>query len=301
MTADARGTADAGGTGARPVRLAQLVVEVPDPAATADFLARGLLLGTEDDGDGGVAVLTTGGYGLPSPQRVLTLRLGPTAQLREVVLEAPSDLDAVRARLQAVGAVVREVEADAVAGSGLATSTGGVDISLRTASPASAMQLPPSGLRPRRLGHVNLISPDPPAVVALLVDGLGLRLSEQVGDLIFFLRIGSEHHNIGVRGGATGGAHHIALEVHGWDSYRGLCDRLAGLGWPVEYGPGRHGPGNNFFVYVRDPSSGLRVELFSDMAHVEDESSYVPRRWELHDRPRTVNQWGPGPPQSFLE
>jgi len=294
----------------RPVRLAQLVLAVPDPAATADFLERGLHLvceAVEGGTDGGaagrsVAVLTTGGYGLPTPQRVLTLVPGPAARLREVVLEQPAaGGEGVAARLRGAGAPVRAKEADGVAGAGIATEVTGVEVSVRATLPVGACTLPADALRPRRLGHVNLVSPDPQAAVAVFADGLGLRLSEQVGDTIFFLRIGSEHHNVGVRAGAAGGAHHVALEVHGWDSYRGLCDGLASLGWPVEFGPGRHGPGNNLFVYVRDPSSGLRFELFSDMAHVEDEATYVPHRWEAHDRPRTVNRWGPGPPQSFLE
>jgi catechol 2,3-dioxygenase-like lactoylglutathione lyase family enzyme len=288
-------------TDPRPVRLSQLVVEVPDPAATADFLERGLELLPVPSGSGSIAVLTTGGYGLPTPQRILTLVPGPAARLREVVLELPDDADALRRQARAAGAEVEDVEGDEIAGPGFATTSGGVRISVRITAPLEHAPLAPSALRPRRLGHVNLVSADPSAVVSLMAEGFGLRLSEQVGDQIFFLRIGSEHHNIGVRAGTTAGAHHIALEVHGWDSYRGLCDRLAGLGWLVEFGPGRHGPGNNFFVYVRDPSSGLRFELFSDMAHIEDEATYVPHRWELHERSTTVNRWGPGPPQSFLE
>lgn len=286
---------------ARPVRLSQLVVAVPDPAATADFLERGLLLGTRHQDDGSVAVLTVGGYGLPTPQRILTLTPGRSSELREVVLERPADAGALDERLRASGSPVSQVAADAIAGAGLLTSAGGVPISVRDTLPVPRPALPPSGLRPRRLGHVNLVSADPQALVTLMTNGLGLRLSEQVGEAIFFLRIGTEHHNIGVRTGQSPGAHHVALEVHGWDSYRGLCDQLAGSGWPVEFGPGRHGPGNNFFVYVRDPSSGLRFELFSDMAHIEDEAAYRPRRWELHERSTTVNVWGPGPPQSFLE
>jgi len=286
---------------ARPTRLSQLVVEVPDPAATADFLERGLELVPVPSGGDSIAVLTTGGYGLPTPQRILTLVPGAAAALREVVLELPTDADALRQQVRASGAEVEDVGGDEIAGPGFATSAGGIRISVRATAPPLRAPLDPSALRPRRLGHVNLVSADPSAVVSLMTDGLGLRLSEQVGDQIFFLRIGSEHHNIGVRTGTTAGAHHIALEVHGWDSYRGLCDRLAGLGWLVEFGPGRHGPGNNFFVYVRDPSSGLRFELFSDMAHIEDEAIYVPHRWELHERSTTVNRWGPGPPQSFLE
>ena len=285
----------------RPVRLGRLVVEVPDPTATARFLADGLALGTVARDDA-VEILTDGPYGGDGPARLLSLLPGPGVRLVEVVLEARAgtDFDAVAQRLVAAGARAQRVDAGPSGGAGVAAEVGGVCLSLRDPEPATAAPLEPSSVRPRRLGHVNVLTPDPAGVVRVLIEGLGLRLSEQIGEAFFFLRVGSEHHNVGVRSGPTGGAHHVALEVHGWDSYRVLCDRLAGLGWTVEYGPGRHGPGHNLFVYVRDPASGLRVELFSDMAHIDDEDGYAPRRWELHERRRTVNLWGPAPPESFL-
>jgi catechol 2,3-dioxygenase-like lactoylglutathione lyase family enzyme len=289
------------GSASRPVRLAQLVVEVPDVAATSEFLSRGLEFGVLDGPDGSAAVLTTGGYGLPTPQRFVTLVPGDTGRLREVVLEAPPDVQPLVDALTAASVEVSKTDPDAIAGAGLRFEVGGVSVAVRETLPPPQAELPVSSLRPRRLGHINLVSPEPAEVVRVFTGALGLRLSEQVGDAIFFMRIGSEHHNIGVRTGGAGGVHHIAVEVHGWDSYRGLCDRLSGLGYLVEFGPGRHGPGNNFFVYVRDPSSGVRFELFSDMAHIEDEDTYVPKRWEASDRSKTVNKWGPGPPQSFLE
>ena len=86
----------------------------------------------------------------------------------------------------------------------------------------------------------------------------------------------------------------------GWDVYREVCDHLASTGHVIEYGPGRHGQGNNIFVYVRDPSSGLRFELFTDMEHIHDETHYEAPHWELSDRPRTMNRWGPAPADSFL-
>lgn len=298
--------------GDRPVRLAHLELTVPDPAATGGFLADGLGLGVERVGDV-VEVFTDGPYGSPAPVRALVLRPGADGvRLREVVFEAAAgaDLGATADRLRAAGADVATAEVDAVRFAAGGTSFALVRPAAMAHRPASIAHrpaatihrpaLPPSPLRPRRLGHVNVTTPEPAPVVRALTDGLGLRLSEQIGEEFFFLRIGTEHHNIGVRGGPAGHAHHVALEVAGWDSYRLVCDHLAATGHQVEYGPGRHGPGHNLFVYVRDPSSGLRVELFSDMAHIEDDAGHRPHRWELADRPRTVNRWGPGPPQSFL-
>jgi catechol 2,3-dioxygenase-like lactoylglutathione lyase family enzyme len=287
----------------RPSRLRQLVLEVPDPAATGRFLQSGLELVVAPSEDGaGVRVFTDPPYAGGAPSEILVLRPGPAVRLVEVVFEGSTGLDlgVVRERLRGVGRAPEDVPATADAGRGVAVDVGGVQVTLREMTGHDAPALPPSSIRPRRLGHVNILTPDPAAVVEAMVEGFGLRLSEQIGEAFYFLRIGSEHHNIGVRAGAVGGAHHVALEVHGWDSYRVLCDRLAGLGWTVEYGPGRHSPGHNLFVYVRDPSSGLRFELFSDMVHIEDEASYEPPMWRLDERHKTVNVWGPGPPESFL-
>jgi catechol 2,3-dioxygenase-like lactoylglutathione lyase family enzyme len=144
--------------------------------------------------------------------------------------------------------------------------------------------------------------PDPKRSFAFYSETLGLALSERIGDGMFFLRAGTEHHNLGIRGGAEHvDAHHVAFEIPGWESYRAICDHLAERGHVVEYGPGRHGPGNNLFIYFREPVSGLRLEFFSDMAHIQDDDEYVPPVWRPEDRPRTVNKWGPAPPESFLE
>jgi catechol 2,3-dioxygenase-like lactoylglutathione lyase family enzyme len=156
-------------------------------------------------------------------------------------------------------------------------------------------------LRPRRLGHVNLKAPDPPAAAAFYAEVLGLRLSEQIGEHLFFLRLATEHHNVGLRGGDRADLHHLGFEIQGWHVLQPILDRMAELGHTVEYGPGRHRPGNNLFTYLRDPSSGLRLELFADMAHIPDAAGHVPPRWEAGDRmTKTINRWGPTPPESFL-
>jgi catechol 2,3-dioxygenase-like lactoylglutathione lyase family enzyme len=130
---------------------------------------------------------------------------------------------------------------------------------------------------------------------------LGLRLSEQIADHLFFLRLATEHHNVGLRGGDCADLHHLGFEIEGWHVLQPILDRMAELGHTVEYGPGRHRPGNNIFTYLRDPSSGLRLELFADMAHIPDAASHVPPRWEAGDRmTKTINRWGPTPPESFL-
>ena len=260
-------------------RLAGVVLGVPEPAATAGFLRDALSFAVAE-ADGVWTASCEGDYGARG-QAAIELRAAEALELVEVVfevddshdLDSPALADPAGNRLAFVRASERESE-------------------------------PPSydPLRPRRLGHVNLKAPDPPATAAFYADVLGLRLSEQIGENLYFLRLATEHHNVALRPGARGELHHLGFEVAGWQVYQPILDRLADLGLRVEYGPGRHGPGRNLFAYVCDPSSGLRIELFADMAQIPDETSYEPIRWEAGDRlTKTINRWGPPPPQSFLE
>jgi catechol 2,3-dioxygenase-like lactoylglutathione lyase family enzyme len=292
-------------TSTRPVRLGSVTMAVPDPAATAAFLHDGLGFHVTPREDGGMDATTTGEYAQPAPARYLTLRPGSTTELVEVTFDVTAEYPYAELERRAGerGLRVDHISADADGGAGLAvTDPSGLRLVCRPAGPAATAPLPASPLRPRRLGHINVKVPDAPSTAAHVAGLLDLKLSEQIGAGLFFFRVGSEHHNFGVRGGADRpDAHHLAFEVAGWDSYRLICDHLASLGYKVEYGPGRHGPGHNLFVYLRDPSSGLRLELYSDMAHIHDEDSYTPPRWEMSDRGNTVNRWGPAPPESFLE
>lgn len=298
----------------RVTRLAAVAVCVPDPGATAAFLSDGLGFAVARRSGGSWHATCPGEYALPAPASMLDLHASEAAAPGAALVGLRFDVDdeavlgMLRQRLAERGVVSGGDGSGfdtrlAGAGPGIGfRDPNGVAVWCGTAGPPFEGELPPAPARPRRLGHVNLTVADPAASARFFSEALGLRLSEQIGEAFYFLRVGPEHHNLGIRtGGAQPGAHHLGFEVHGWESYRVVCDHLAALGHKVEYGPGRHGPGRNLFVYVRDPSSGLRIELYSDMAHIHDEARYVPPRWQLSDRSNTVNRWGPGPPESFLE
>lgn len=285
----------ASGRAAPPARLAGVTVGVPSPPDSARFFERALDFAV-DPGDGAWRLVCDGDYGA-GPVRPLTLV--PGDGLVEVRFETRPGFDraALAARLGERGTAVRELD-----GGGLAfADPAGIPLACAPAEDV-APEPPPSSLRPRRLGHLNLKAPRPAEAAAFYMEALGMRLSEQIGDDLWFLRLGSEHHNVGLRPGGAGELHHLGFEVAGWESYGPILDRLAALGHRVEYGPGRHGPGRNLFAYLRDPHSGLRVELFADMAHIDDAEGYEPIRWEAGDRmTKTINRWGPTPPESFLE
>lgn len=276
----------------RPVSgLGGVTVAVPSPADTATFLAEALHFHRTTDGH--AERLTCGPDGQRPPSALLTLVPGSSLSVREVTLQA--------ATAEALTELAQRAGATADDGAVTLHDPDGIPVVARLDADELPEPLPASPIRPRRLGHVNLTVTHAPAAARFWLDTVGLALSEQVGELLYFFRAGTLHHNLGIRGGARQpGVHHIALEVDGWPSYRDICDRLAGLGYTVEYGPGRHSPGNNLFVYLRDPHSGLRLELFCEMTHITDEDAFQPPVWDAADRPRTVNRWGPAPPESFL-
>jgi 2,3-dihydroxy-p-cumate/2,3-dihydroxybenzoate 3,4-dioxygenase len=270
---------------------------VPDVAATAWWFREGLGFALEERGDE-TLVICEGDYG-PDGQVAVRLVERPQLELVRLTFDASEgyDFDALRERVEAAGATAAENAAGGLdfhdpSGIPLAVVPAGTD----------AVPTPPRNtLRPRRLGHVNLKATAPPVAAAYYQDVLGFRLSEQIGDGLFFLRIVTEHHNLGLRPGERGEVHHLGFEVTGWHVYEPILDHLSALDLRVEYGPGRHTPGNNLFTYLCDPSSGLRVELFADMGHIAEGSGHEPKRWEAGDRmTKTLNRWGPTPPESFL-
>jgi catechol 2,3-dioxygenase len=70
--------------------------------------------------------------------------------------------------------------------------------------------------------------------------------------------------------------------------------RLRDAGHPIQWGPGRHGPGNNLFNYFIDPF-GVVIEYTAEVEQVDE--SYKPRGPEEWKWPAgRVDQWGISPP-----
>ncbi|MFZ0043356.1 MAG: VOC family protein [Solirubrobacteraceae bacterium] len=281
-------------------RLAGVQVGVPEPPATAAFLRDGLQFSVQARDDE-FDVLCAGDYGDPEPQQAITLVRRPSLELIELRFTTTPvcDLEALAHAASAHGATEVTVDAGRLA----YRDPGATRVACGRFAVAPG-PLPVSSLRPRRLGHANLKVRDPAAVTRFWVRAMGMCLSEQIGDDLAFLRLEAEHHNLGLRVADAPMLHHLGFEVPGWDAYRPILDQLAEAGYRAEFGPGRHGVGRNLFTYVVDPSSGLRLELFADMARVrhQEDPETPPIRWRAEDRmTRTLNVWGSAPPPaSFL-
>jgi hypothetical protein len=81
---------------------------------------------------------------------------------------------------------------------------------------------------------------------------------------------------------------HCAWEVESFAYLGVVADHLAANGYKIEWGPGRHGPGNNLYIYHRDPIGSVHEHL-ADLEHIHDDS-FLGRAWEAG--PMTLNLWG---------
>jgi catechol 2,3-dioxygenase-like lactoylglutathione lyase family enzyme len=149
------------------------------------------------------------------------------------------------------------------------------------------------GRRPVRIHHVTLASSAIAEQVAFYEQVLGFRVSDRMGEAFVWLRCNQEHHTVAVVEADQAELDHYAYEIDSWASLKTWCDELAARDVPLQWGPGRHGPGNNVFVMF-DDLDGNHVELSCEMERYwDDGAQYAPRHWA--PEAKTVNLWGPVP------
>ena len=130
------------------------------------------------------------------------------------------------------------------------------------------------GLGVRRIDHVNLHTAmsEVPLAEQWMNDNLGFKRREAVqlpGGPIFgsWSSVTSQVHDVAIVANIhqrVGAFHHVALNLENYSDVLTAADRLRDLGIQIDLGPGKHGAGGQaMFLYVRDPGSGHRVELYA--------------------------------------
>jgi catechol 2,3-dioxygenase len=134
---------------------------------------------------------------------------------------------------------------------------------------------------------------------------IGFSISEYVqdGDEKFaaWTRAKTSTHDVALVKHREASLHHIAYIVDGVAGVVRTADLLADAGYrdSVEYGPGRHGVTNAFFLYIRDPD-GHRIEIYS--GDYKRDTDLAPIGWtkEEYDQKGRL-WWGPTVPERFFE
>jgi len=139
--------------------------------------------------------------------------------------------------------------------------------------------------------HLTFASRDVQGFIDFYVGKLGFYLTDRVlhddGTLATaFTTSNFEHHTIACFKQDRVGVDHHSYEAGEWDYIRDWCDHLAARDIQLMWGPGRHGPGNNLFIFIKDPDDNW-IEISAELEVIYDRPV---KDWPQH--PRTLNQWG---------
>jgi catechol 2,3-dioxygenase len=278
------------------LRLAHVALVSEDPQALAAGYEADIGLVALPPAEHGVVRLATNEY-----HHCLELHPGDAPALHHIAFE-------VRDVRSAVAALEGRVTTRPVASSGYADAAAfddpdGNEIRLVSgAERTGTVAANDRTFRPKKIGHVGVRTGDPKAQAAFFTDVIGFRLSDWIGEQVVFLRCNPDHHVlVFVAEPADGGSvtHHVAYEVGSFEDFARQADLLAANGVRVDWGPGRHAPSRNYFMYF-DDRDGNRIEWVNSIKQIPDDGSYVP---EVYDPAldTTWNVWGVMPPPHFLK
>ena len=120
--------------------------------------------------------------------------------------------------------------------------------------------LEPREVRPVGFGHITFMTADLPRCAAFYTDVLGFRVSDTVDDSAIWMRCNQQHHGVAFLQTGQAKVNHYAYDLADWSELKKICDHLWKNDVPIIYGPGRHGPGHNIFIYIPDPAGNV-IEL----------------------------------------
>lgn len=154
--------------------------------------------------------------------------------------------------------------------------------------------LPPAGDRPLKFEHasvkVRIMKP-----LERFLGGLGFGFSDRMGATASWWHCDEDHHGMALVRAPRSELSHYAFTVADLNAMGRVADRLKHhRDQRLIWGPARHGPGNNQFMYFHD-NDGAMIELCSEIARMPN---YQPREWPGGLKP--INQWGGRPPVRFI-
>jgi catechol-2,3-dioxygenase len=149
--------------------------------------------------------------------------------------------------------------------------------------------------RPHKITHVVLNSRDVAGILPFYRNVLGFRLIDE-SEAMAFLCCSTDHHSIALAHANANTLNHISFEMTNLDSVMRGAGRLRDHGYPIEWGPGRHGAGSNVFCYFAGPEE-LPIEYTAEVDQVDE--SYLPNGPEYWKwPPKRTDRWGITEPRS---
>ena len=269
-------------------RLDHICLQSQDPRALSEFY--GQHLGYDVQG------LSRGTFLAEGEGRRILFEEGENRKLAFCAFDVEDDdeLDRLAARIASAG--VRSEPFESPFFTSRAVAVRGPDGDTFAFGTATRPRTKPNDLSdPKaRLQHVVMASTNAERVTAFVIDVLGFRLSDSVvspdGRMrTAFMRCSHEHHSFAVFQAPENRLDHHCYEIPDWNAMRDWADRFGRERVPLKWGPGRHGPGSNLFMFVHD-RDGNWVELSAELELIHNDR---PAGVWAHEE-YTANSWGVG-------
>ena len=141
------------------------------------------------------------------------------------------------------------------------------------------------------LQHLTFSSLDVESFQEFYSKKLGFKITDNVvhkdGKLATsFITSNHEHHTLACFKSKKNGIDHHSYEVGDWNYIKDWCDHFSNHDIELAWGPGRHGPGNNLFVFIEDPDKNW-IELSAEIEIIHNREKRV---WPQVEK--TLNLWG---------
>ena len=278
-------------------RLGHVGITVPNVEETADFYENILGMEISERADGAIFLRCN------HEHHCLSIYPGETRVLHHLGLEVGDNVVLEEAR-ETLASHGFEPEDRDYAGPGYGSvlcyrDPDGNLVELYESMQALNQILKPREIRPTKFGHITFTTTDLIRAKAFYTDSLGFRVSDMVeNDALVWLRCNQDHHGVAILNSGEAKVNHYCFDLADWNEFKLMADHLCRNGVPIIYGPSRHGPGGNLFIYISDPAGNI-IELSSEMIQIWDEETYEPKTWK--NEPNTVDVWrGLSQPQHML-
>ena len=277
-------------------RMGHMALRVPDLDAAVDF-QREVIGMVETERAAGAAYLTCN-----ERHHELILIQDPVRRGYDHIGLEVTDAAALQAATRAVPAAGGRLLGEVYDGEP------GIDRALRVEGPGGHVfklfcgmqhdQVLEPGDRPLKFEHASVKTARPGPLERFLRDGLGFRFSDRMGPFASWWHCDADHHGMAIVLAPKNELSHYAYAMEDLNAMGRVADRLnRHRDQKLIWGPSRHGPGNNQFMYFHD-NDGAMIELCSELAKMPPVGDYPARKWPID--PTTINQWGGPPPPRFL-
>ena len=151
---------------------------------------------------------------------------------------------------------------------------------------------------PQRIDHIHVQDPDADEHAELLQEAFGFRANEVFKSPDgttwgWWMAVTALPHDIGLHRFEEDEArfHHISYHLDNLQDLWDAADIMSEHDVEIDAGPGKHAITNANYLYVKDPASGIRIELFAGPGYLNFEPDWETVVWQEDIGTESDHQW----------